>query len=72
MGEHQCSVCHHVTTGFEQQEFEARQAADQRLRNLLLAASRYVQGYHETERNHPQARDGAWNLLQSIKAALNG
>lgn len=25
MGEHQCPVCGHITTGFEQQEFEAKQ-----------------------------------------------
>lgn len=42
MGEHQCPFCHHITTGFEQQEFEraqaelaAKDAEIERLRALL-------------------------------------
>lgn len=28
MGEHQCPHCGHITTGFEQAEFEAKKAID--------------------------------------------
>lgn len=47
-----------------------REAKAQKMRGLLMSASRYVEGYAENENNHPQARDGARSLLADIKAAL--
>lgn len=40
-----------------------------RLRILLLTANRYVEGYAENDNNHPQARDGARDLVRQIKEA---
>ncbi len=47
-----------------------REAKAQKMRGLLMSASRYVQGYAENENNHPQARECAATLLADIIAAL--
>jgi len=53
MGEHQCTVCGHITTGFEQTEFEAKRdadaAKDARI-SALLAENEEMRG--EIERLH--------------------
>lgn len=61
MGEGQCPTCGHITTGFEQQEWEAR-------RGLMMSAIRYVKAYAENENNHPQARAAAAELAAQIEA----
>ena len=38
MGENQCEACGHITTGFEQQEWELKRAVLQRLTGRLSEA----------------------------------
>ena len=40
MGESQCPVCHHITTGFEQQDFEVREATLDALRARVESLER--------------------------------
>lgn len=42
MGEHQCPVCGHIVTGFEQQDFDARVAEHNALHEELVAQRVYL------------------------------
>lgn len=44
MGEHQCTECGHITTGFEDQNFEAGRAEISILRDALKLARRHIAG----------------------------
>lgn len=39
---------------------------NRKIYTLLLTAKRYVEGYAENKNNHPQARDGARDLIRQI------
>lgn len=52
------------------QNGNARRREIERLRGLLMSASRYVESYAENENNHPQARAGAMMLLKDINSTL--
>lgn len=59
-----------VSNAAFQATVDANRARTEKLRGLLMSASRYVEGYAENDKNHPQARDSALELLADINKIL--